>query len=115
MKYYVGDKLVRTSDRIYTHAVMRGNELVTCCGRLDLAEKEATRRKNAARESIYFCQKCAEARRAGETRVTFTQRSGNRHWTETRAITESPEYYMDRAQHWSTVLNSIRVVALEAR
>lgn len=114
-KYFVGDQLVRTSARVYTHAVMRRDRVISCCGSLVLAEKEATRRKNAARESIYFCQKCLEASIAGEARVTYTARSGNRSWTENRAVTETPEYYKSRITYWTEELNAIHVVPLETR
>lgn len=114
-KYYIGDRLVRTSERTYTHAVMRGDRLASCCGSLALAEKEATRLKNAARESINFSVRCLEASLAGKPRVTYTARSGNRRWTETREITKTPDYYMSRINYWTEELNGIRVVALEAR
>lgn len=44
MKYYIDDKLVRTSDRTYTHAVMCGDEVYSCCGSFLLANKELSRR-----------------------------------------------------------------------
>lgn len=31
-KYYFGDRLVRTSDRTYSHVVMRGDDVLSCCG-----------------------------------------------------------------------------------
>lgn len=44
MKYYIDDKLVRTSDRTYTHAVLFGDDVISCCGSHQLAQKELSRR-----------------------------------------------------------------------
>lgn len=44
MKYYIDGKLVRTSKNTYTHAVLFGDELVSCSSRYDLAVKEMDRR-----------------------------------------------------------------------
>ena len=47
MKYYIDGKLVRTSKtRTYTHAVMFGDEVVSCCGSYLLACKELDKRIN---------------------------------------------------------------------
>ena len=44
MKYYIDERLVRTSDRTYTHAVMFDDEVCSCCGSFLLANKELSRR-----------------------------------------------------------------------
>lgn len=44
MKYYIDGKLVRTSDRTYTHAVLFDDDVRSCCGSFLLAQKELNRR-----------------------------------------------------------------------
>ena len=45
MKFFYGDRLVRTSKtRFYSHAVMEGDALLSCCGSYDLAVKEKASR-----------------------------------------------------------------------
>lgn len=41
MKYYYNGIKIRTSDNVYTHAVIRGEKVIACCGRKDLADKRA--------------------------------------------------------------------------
>lgn len=38
-KYYLNEKLVRTSERTYTHAITYKGKLKACCGSYDLALK----------------------------------------------------------------------------
>lgn len=38
-KYYLNEKLVRTSERTYTHAITYKGKLIACCGSYDLAIK----------------------------------------------------------------------------
>ena len=52
MKYYIDDKLVRTSDRTYTHAVLFDDEVLSCCGSYQLAQKELNRRLANHEENI---------------------------------------------------------------
>ena len=40
MKFYYNGKLVRTSENEYKYAIVRGNRVITCHTRYDLAEKE---------------------------------------------------------------------------
>ncbi len=57
MKYYVNDRLVRTSkNHIYTHAVMRGDDLIACCGSLDLAGKRMSSEIGRYNSSINDCK-----------------------------------------------------------
>ena len=44
MKYYIDERLVRTSERAYTHAVLFDNEVFSCCGSFLLANKELSKR-----------------------------------------------------------------------
>lgn len=114
-KYYFGDRLVRTSDRTYTHVVLRGNEVVSCCGRLELAEKELTRRKNRAMADIEFIQGCLKALREGKTSIRYTERVGRHSFTGIYKITESAEYYQNRIAELMNLFYSYRVEPLEVR
>lgn len=38
-KYYLNEKLVRTSEKNYTHAITYKGRLIACCGSYDLALK----------------------------------------------------------------------------
>lgn len=114
-KYYFGDRLVRTSDRTYSHVVLRGDDVLSCCGSLVLAEKEMTRWKNRAAESIRFNQNCLDALQAGKTSIRYTYRVGVRSFTYTCKITESPEYYRTRISELKDMISSYRVEPLEVR
>lgn len=114
-KYYFGDRLVRTSERTYTHAVLRGDQVVACCGRLDLAEKEATRRKNLVQSNIDFAQKCLDAIRSGAKSFRHTERCGNRSFSEIIRVEEPAEYYESRINQLRYQLTLYRVEPLEAR
>ena len=76
MKYYINDRLVRTSDRIYTHAVMFDDEVRSCCGNLQLATKELNRRLSALDVSSSDCRKAIKAIDEGKTyyMATFDRR-----------------------------------------
>lgn len=115
IKYYIGDRLVRTSDRTYTHAVMRGDQVIACCGRLDLAEKEASRLRSNAQSNIDFSKKCLDTLRAGKKSFRHTERIGRRSFTDTIVLDEPAEYYVGRIEHWEHQMKSYRVVALDAR
>lgn len=39
-KYYYNGELVRTSDNDYPYGILRGETIVSCCSRYDLAEKK---------------------------------------------------------------------------
>lgn len=114
-KYYFGDRLIRTSDRIYTHVVLRGNDVLSCCGRLDLAEKELVRRKNQARTNIEFYQSCLKALQRGKTFIRYTERIGNRSFTGTYKIAETPEYYQNCIVKLQNLISSYRIEPLEVR
>ena len=114
-KYYIGDRLVRTSDRTYTHAVMRGDQVIACCGRLDLAEKEVTRNRNHVQANIAFRQKCLDTLREGKTSFRHTERVGNRSFTETIRLDEPAEYYESRINELKHQITLYHVVPLEAR
>ena len=75
MKYYIDDKLVRTSNRTYTHAVMEGGKhpSTSCCGSYELAHKEMTRRANGFESNIRYWKRVIEALDAGKTyRTTWS-------------------------------------------
>ena len=115
IKYYFGDRLVRTSDRVYTHAVVRGEQVVSCCGRMDLAEKEVTRRRNALQSNIAFYQKCLETLNAGKKSFRHTQRCGNRSFTDTIRLDEPAEYYESRINELRYQITLYRVEPLTVR
>ena len=114
-KYYIGDRLVRTSDRTYTHAVLRGDQVVACCGRLDLAEKEVARRRNHVQSNIDFAQKCLDTLRAGKRSFRHTERSGGRSWTGTIVVEEPAEYYQSRIDQLRYQFTLYRIEALTVR
>lgn len=66
MKYYIDDKLVRTSDRTYTHAVLSGEAVIACCGSHKLAIKEMNRRIGEWNSRITSCKKAIAAIEAGK-------------------------------------------------
>lgn len=115
IKYYFGDRLVRTSERTYTHAVLRGDQVVACCGRLDLAEKEATRRRNVVQSNIDFAQKCLDAILSGKKSFRHTERCGNRSFSEVIRVEEPAEYYESRIEQLRYQLTLYRVEPLVAR
>ena len=78
MKYYIDDKLVRTSKtRTYTHAVLVGDEVKSCSGSYELAKKELDRRIAALNDSIKNCKLAIAAIDEGKKFywTTFNRRS----------------------------------------
>lgn len=52
MKYYYNGKKVRTSDNIYTHAIIKGEKVIACCSRYDLAVKRLNQEINYFNKDI---------------------------------------------------------------
>lgn len=77
MKYYIDERLVRTSDRTYTHAVMFDDEVRSCCGSRELAQKELNRRLAALDASNSDILKAIKAIDEGKSyyMATFNRRS----------------------------------------
>lgn len=52
MKYYYNGKKVRTSDNLYTHAIIKGEKVIACCSRYDLAVKRLNQEINNFNKDI---------------------------------------------------------------
>lgn len=52
MKYYYNGKKVRTSDNLYTHAIIKGEKVIACCSRYDLAVKRLNQEINYFNKDI---------------------------------------------------------------
>ena len=50
--YYLNGKLVRRSDNIYTHAIIKGEKVIACCSRYDLAVKRLNQEINYFNKEI---------------------------------------------------------------
>lgn len=114
-KYYFDGRLIRTSDRVYTHVVLRGDKVVSCCGRLELAEKELSRQKNRATADIKFFQGCLKALQDGKASIRYTERVGRRSFTGVYKITEPAEYYQNKIAELESLIRNYRAEPLEIR
>lgn len=52
MKYYINGIKVRTSNNVYTHAVVCGTKILGCCGSYALAQKKMRAESNALAQLI---------------------------------------------------------------
>lgn len=111
MKYYIDDKLVRTSDRVYTHAVLKGDRVVSCAGSFELAQKALTREGFFEREALNENKAAIRAIDAGKTEFQVTTRRG---WYKVR-VTGTREQYESRVAYFEEVLKSYHIRELEAR
>lgn len=87
MKYYIDDKLVRTSKtHTYTHAVLFGDKVKSCSGSYELAKKEMDRRIAELDESIRNSKLAIAAIEEGKNYywTTFKRRSYKAEITSTR-------------------------------
>lgn len=115
IEYYIGERLVRSSERTYTHAVLRGDQVIACCGRLDLAEKEAANHKKVALGNVDFYQKLLKAKIAGKPYVIHTERFRGRNYTEKILLGEDIEYYESKVSQYEHQATLYHIEPLEAR
>ena len=71
-KYYIDGKLVRTSERVYTHAVLRNGKVIACSGSLQLAQKEMGYWIGRCNSAIAGSQKAIAAIDAGRSSILVT-------------------------------------------
>ncbi|WP_302200381.1 hypothetical protein [uncultured Gemmiger sp.] len=67
-RYYIGKKLVRTSEREYTHAVLYRGRVRACAGSYCLAQKALASCQRFTRQEIADCKAAIAAIDSGETR-----------------------------------------------
>ena len=75
-KYYIDGNLVRTSARVYTHAVLRNGEVIACSGNLQLAQKEMWYWLKRCDTAIDRSRKAVSAIDAGKSYFTIEGRRG---------------------------------------
>lgn len=113
MKYYIGDKLVRTSNRIYTHAILRDAKVIACSGSYELAVKELKRLRNRDLDELKFIKDCIEALNVGQYKVQYVERIGRRTFRGWYIIREQREYYENTLKELMSKIDSYRIKTLQ--
>lgn len=72
-KYYIDGNLVRTSERVYTHAVLRGENVISCSGSLQLAHKEMGYWVGRCNSAIEVRQRAIAAIDAGRSSIMVSK------------------------------------------
>jgi hypothetical protein len=114
MKYYIDDKLVRTSTRTYTHAVLEGgtHQAISCCGSYELAHKEMTRRANGFESNIRYWKRVMEALEAGKTYIIM--KANGKSWKDSLKGYDR-EYCIEMIDFYETKLAGLHIRELEVR
>lgn len=115
MTYYIDGKKVRTSERVYTHAVMIDGELVGCCGSEELARKSLGTQVNQWLSNAKFNRDCAAALDAGKTHIRITERTRRGPYSWNHKLDRSKEEYLARAEEAEARAKGFYIVELEAR
>lgn len=116
MKFYYGDKLIRTSkNHVYTHAVLSPEgKTFTCSSSREGAEKTLRSKISWWREGAQNLQNAIKAIKAGRT--TYTVKEGRN--TYTARVTGTLECYQKQIQVIEGIIagyRSYQIVELEAR
>lgn len=111
MKYYIDDKLIRTSKRTYTHAVLLDDKVISCCGDLEKAHKELARRVASHDQSIRDYIAAVKAIDAGKSYYLATL--GRSRYK--REIEGTRESYTNAIRHHETRKTQYSIRELEAR
>lgn len=119
MKYYYNDKLVRTSDRTYTHAVinMETGECLSCRANKAGAEQEISSRIARERTGIENCSSAIKALNRGLN--YYFPKIGRRSYRERLHSEDTIEYFEKWIRTYNErierIQNTLIVVELEAR
>lgn len=115
MKYYYEGKLIRTSNHIYTHAVIDSKGKCVACRN---GYENAVKAKNAERsnKAIKEANDAINALKAG--RKYYFYKIGQFSYKYTFKANDTIEKYqgvIERANDWNKIVDSWQIVELEAR
>lgn len=118
MKFYFGNKLIRTSKtHVYTHALLdRGGKAITCSATREGCEKELARRIREIEQSMANHENALKAQADGKTQVEWVDGRRSFYITLDRLHLDSFADYIEaekemirvRKQDW-------KIVELEAK
>ena len=115
MKYYYNGKLMRTSNHVYTHAVIDNNGKCVACRN---GYANAVKAKNAERsdKAIREANNAINALKAGRSYYFFKiGQCSYKHTFEAKDTIERYQGVIERANEWNKVVDSWQIVELEAK
>lgn len=119
MKYYYNDKLIRTSDHVYTHAVIdtKTGKAVACRNGIEQAEAARYAELSFSRGSIRYYEDMIRAMKAG--REYFFHKVGRmteKHKISENMTVESAEKRIADIKAWiEQRMSELIIVPIEAR
>ena len=115
MKYYYNDKLIRTSDHVYTHAVISENGKCVACRN---GYANAVKAKNAEKSNAVIKEgtDAINALKAGKTSYIYkVGRVPFKYYFKPDDTIEKYENAIARAEKRNQTVDSWQIVELEAR
>ena len=118
MKYYYGGKLVRTSDHVYTHAVLdtTSGKVVACRNGADKAEAARVAELSLCRGDIKYYEEMIKAMKKGREYFIYTiGRATEKAKIAEDMTVEKAEQRIEELKAWiEKRLSELAVVPLEA-
>ena len=115
MKYYYNDKLIRTSDHVYTHAVIGADGgCIACRNGYDNALKARNAMKNNTVIKEY--NDAINALKSGKKYYTYKVcRITHTHYFKPEDTIEKYQEWLERAKVWNEAVDNLQIVELVAR